>query len=42
MLHILNACAVDNGITLAQFEVDSKTNEITVVPDIIDALDLRY
>ena len=41
MLHILNACAVDNGITLAQFEVDTKTNEITVVPDIIDALDIK-
>ena len=41
MLHILNACAVDNGITLAQLEVDTKTNEITVVPDIIDALDIK-
>jgi hypothetical protein len=38
MLHILNACAVDNGITLAQLEVDTKTNEITVVPDLIDVL----
>ncbi len=41
MLHILNACAVDNGITLAQLEVDCKTNEITVVPEIIDSLDIK-
>lgn len=41
MLHILNACAVDNGITLAQLEVDTKTNEITAVPDIIDALNIK-
>lgn len=40
-LHILNACAVDNGITLAQIEVDEKTNEITAVPDMIDALDIK-
>jgi predicted transposase YbfD/YdcC len=40
-LHLLNACAVDNGITLAHLPVDTKTNEITVVPDIIDMLDIK-
>ena len=40
-LHLLHACAIDNGITLAQMEVDRKTNEITAMPDMIDALDLK-
>jgi predicted transposase YbfD/YdcC len=40
-LHLLNACAVDNGICLAQMEVDTKTNEITVVPQMLDALDIQ-
>lgn len=39
-LHILNACAVDNGLALAQLEVDSKTNEITTLPEMIDSLDI--
>lgn len=40
-LHLLNACAVDNGICLGQMEVDTKTNEITVVPQMLDALDIK-
>jgi predicted transposase YbfD/YdcC len=40
-LHILNACAVESGICLAQLEVDTKTNEITTVPEMIDSLDLK-
>jgi predicted transposase YbfD/YdcC len=40
-LHLLNACAVDNGICLGQMEVDTKTNEITVVPKMLDALDIK-
>ena len=39
-LHLLHACAVDSGITLAQLEVGEKTNEITTVPEMIDALDI--
>ncbi len=39
-IHLLHACAVDCGITLAQLEVGAKTNEITTVPQIIDALDV--
>jgi predicted transposase YbfD/YdcC len=40
-LHILNAWAVNAGISLGQFRVDSKTNEITAVPEILDLLDLK-
>ena len=40
-LHLLNACAVDYGISLAQLEVGAKTNEIKIVPDMIDALDVK-
>ena len=39
-LHILNARSIDNGITLAQLEVDVKTNEITVLPEMLAALDI--
>ena len=40
-LHLLNAWAIKNGISLAQLEVDSKTNEITVVPNLIEMLDVK-
>lgn len=40
-LHLLNACSVDNGILLAQMKVNGKTNEITVVPEILDSLDIK-
>ena len=40
-LHLLHACAVDSGITLAQLEVGEKTNEITTVPEMIDVLDIK-
>ena len=40
-LHILNAWAVRNGISLAQLAVGSKTNEITAMPEIIDMLDVK-
>ena len=40
-LHLLNACAVDHGICLGQMEVGTKTNEITVVPQMLDALDIK-
>ena len=40
-LHLLHAFAVESGITLAQLEVDAKTNEIKVVPDMIDSLDVE-
>lgn len=40
-LHILNACAIDNGISLGQLVVDSKTNEITAMPELLNQLDLK-
>ena len=40
-LHILNACATENGLTLGQLLVDCKTNEITAVPELLDTLNLR-
>lgn len=40
-LHILNAWAVTRGICLAQMEVGEKTNEITVVPKILNQLDIK-
>ena len=40
-LHILNACAIDNGITLGHLVVDAKTNEMTAMPELLNQLDLK-
>ena len=40
-IHILNAWAVDSGMSLGQMKVDSKTNEITAVPDLLDMIDIK-
>ncbi len=40
-LHILSAWACEEGITLGQLEVDTKTNEIKVIPELLDLLDLE-
>lgn len=40
-IHILNACAIESGITLAQLQVDVKTNEITTLPEMLDSLDIK-
>lgn len=37
-LHIVNAWSCANGISLGQIKVDDKTNEITVIPDILRKL----
>ncbi len=37
-LHIVNAWSCANGISLGQMIVDGKTNEITVIPDILKNL----
>jgi predicted transposase YbfD/YdcC len=37
-LHIVNAWSCANGISLGQMKVDEKTNEITVIPDILKKL----
>jgi hypothetical protein len=40
-LHLLNAWSLENGICLGHMEVDTKTNEITVIPKLIKMLDLE-
>jgi predicted transposase YbfD/YdcC len=37
-LHIVNAWSCANGISLGQMIVDDKTNEITVIPDVLKKL----
>lgn len=40
-LHILTALDTDNELVLGQLPVDVKTNEITVMPELIELLDLK-
>jgi predicted transposase YbfD/YdcC len=40
-IHVVSAFATANGITLGQRHVDEKTNEITVIPDLLDMLMLK-
>jgi len=40
-LHLLSAYACEQGISLAQLEVDTKTNEILAVPELLDMLDIE-
>jgi predicted transposase YbfD/YdcC len=39
-LHLLNAYSCANGLSLGQLSVDGKTNEITVIPELIKQLAL--
>jgi hypothetical protein len=39
-LHLLHVHAVDCGIALGQLEAGAKTNEITAVPQMIDAINV--
>lgn len=41
MLYLVNVYAVQSGLVLLQKEVDKKTNEITVIPDLLNALMLE-
>lgn len=41
-LHILNAWAINAGVSLGQIKVGQKTNEITAVPELLDMLDIRH
>ena len=38
---MLHALAVESGLTLAQLEVGPKDNEITMLPEMIDSLDIK-
>jgi len=40
-LHLVSAWASVNGLCLGQCKVDKKTNEITVIPDLLDVLHLK-
>lgn len=40
-IHLLNVWAVNRGLCLAQMNVGEKTNEITVVPQVLEHLDIR-
>ena len=40
-LHIVNVFATTNGVVLGQRKVDGKTNEITVIPELLDKLFLK-
>ncbi len=41
MLHIVSAWASHQGITLGQVAVDSKSNEITAIPQLLEMLELK-
>ena len=40
-LHLVHAFATENGICLAQQAVDTKSNEITAIPELLKLLDLK-
>lgn len=40
-IHIVGAWATENGIALGQTKVDDKSNEITAIPELVKALDLK-
>ena len=41
MLHLVSAWSTANGITLGQVAVDEKSNEITAIPQLLAAVDIR-
>ena len=40
-LHSVHAWSVENGICLGQMECTNKTNEITIIPEILNLLDIK-
>jgi predicted transposase YbfD/YdcC len=40
-LHTVHAWSVENGICLGQMECGEKTNEISIIPKILDLLDIQ-
>jgi len=41
LTHLVSACHTDSGLTLAQGRTADKSNEITAVPALLEALDIR-
>lgn len=39
-IHIVSAWASENGVVMGQVKVDDKSNEITAIPKLLDALDI--
>ena len=40
-LHLVSAWATDKGLSLGQVATEEKSNEITVIPDLIDRIDVK-
>jgi predicted transposase YbfD/YdcC len=40
-IHTVSAYAVENGLTLAQVATDTKSNEITAIPELLDLIDVK-
>jgi hypothetical protein len=40
-LHLVSAWATENGLSLGQLATDEKSNEITVIPELIDRMDVN-
>ena len=40
-IHMVSAWAVNNGVSLGQIKVDDKSNEITAIPKLVEALCLK-
>ena len=40
-IHMVNAWSTEAGISLGQYKVDSKSNEITAVPELLDNLSIQ-
>lgn len=40
-IHMVSAWAVENGLCLGQRKVDAKSNEITAIPELLAALDIK-
>ena len=40
-LHSVHAWSVENGICLGQIECGEKTNEITIIPQVLDLIDIK-
>lgn len=40
-IHMVNAYATVNGVCLGQHKVDSKSNEITAIPKLLDLLEIK-
>jgi predicted transposase YbfD/YdcC len=41
MVHLVSACHTASGLTLGQIRTEAKSNEITAIPELLDALDLQ-